>query len=1303
MKLLGKTIRVSIVLLTIQIIFSFNIHAFEDTCPQLPPDEVRVEGADGQTGHPVGYNEFDGYYVDLRWNVTYPVNPDNPVTGRFLNFYSQPVDKPYKPDGSRTVIEKDVAVPSGGSTYHRMKGFSPGTIYFIDVAAYHTHTTENGIVYKSAESVRQPNKIKVLTDIQLTAYSHGTNTIKIVWDDVWDVGKRINYKLYISENENFYNTQPVYISQSEIGPGQPVSVNENTGKLEYIHKVRDAGRVYYVKIEPDIVGDEIKRSPENPVAVVSSYILVKTTKMSSTQTGSIWRLDWSSVVTGLSDSDIKINYRIYRGIAGNSDLPQYMATVDGTTFFITQPVSSEEYYYIIRANVTKNGENVYPGVKIASSKITVKEEEVPAKPPSPELVGQFKNATGDVMISYQDSLLPDSALLLWRVPEKGGGIVDTDVSYDIWMVSDPSLIDDPPASSRIVSGKNMSEFDYIADDSSLLGCKYVFDNLTPNSTYYVKIEAEKTFVVCVDGKLKEVSYRSEPSFWTIITPSEGNVDRPPAPGSPPLKVKSDLDGNEMITEKSITLQVKNRWFEKFNSEINKWEYVETTKTDKDDIPEYDPVINPPDNLYYREVEYDEGIVLDVGCAKYEDGMSQNDIEKLIDLQEPVKLTGVPMEANDPYEDPEFNAPVSTDPLEYRKHNIDMVVNDLEPNSSYIIWVRAVRRRPDIVSEPSEPIIVTTRPLSVTPVEKPTIPVCTYSMAGDTYVDLTWNWREGYTYHIKYSKSDNIDSGENTITLGYENLLNKSFYRIEDLEQDTIYYFWIRAEVPGETEDEEALSDWSDSIAVKTSEYIPPGIPLGFGIKNQEDAVTGNSIFFEWLNEEGLEYVLEIAENVNYKDSLEIFIQNTYEYKVDGLRSNTRYYARLYSYDPERDLKSEATKNVVIHTKRNTDDYDSNQDTETNVTGNFVMKHSCAVNGTWNIEITGINVERFIEHIRFDKEPAYIIDLRDMPDNTNEVSIKISNRLFKALNTVKENIILSTIWADFTVRYQVFNTSLDKYLTRRSHDFEYIISINSEELEYPMNLVPAGEAVNIDITAVCDGMNISVTKLNRPLKVKLSYRDTLPKEKTAKVFVYNQNNFKWEDRAYRPDCGVNIIEPTMLVRAFEKSNNEYADIYGHKYESSIRNVLSTCKIITSGGQYFYPDKKAELDEMVRMAFDILEYNYGRNYMNTALRSGMIPHAVMSGTDGRLSRETAMYIAVRLYELKSGEKKKSTVKVPDIFDDLNKINAYLKDKVLYAIENAVLFPVEGNNLNPDAPVTRSEIMVLFEKILALCGEI
>jgi len=532
---------------------------------------------------------------DLKWDVSFP----SFAISKYLNIYTQEIPKSYRIAKPRSVKAKDV---SGNSNSYRLKELNSGTIYYIDATASYTYV-EDSKLYRSAESAAS-NRVKVLTEIDISAYAVSTNKIKIEWDDVWNTDGRIGYKLYIC-------------------PDKPVKVNESTGKLEYIHTARDPGRVYYIRIEPDVNDAELKKNQYSKTVIVSSYILVRTTKIASTESGVIWKLEWSPVVTSLSDSNVKVSYQIYRGQIDSTDLAQYMASVDGTEFFVTLPPGEVEHYFIIRAIVTKDGLDVYEGIRIESERIIVREHETPSYPAAPVLVDKFEKSPGETIISYDEELKPNSATILWKVPTRGDGQIDTDIMYDIWLVDDPNLIDNPPEGRKIASNISMGSSNYVISGDTVIGYKYVVSNLTPNSTYYFKIVAKK-----VDDILQNVEYVSDPAVKVIITPAGEPINQPNVPAKPPLKVKKDLNGQYMVTESTVTIQLKK-------------------KLHYDDVPPFDPLTSVVDDVYYRKVTYDSGIVKACHMKSF--------------------TIFLPVDPNDPWENPDLNP-------DGKKHNVDITIN-----------------------------------------------------------------------------------------------------------------------------------------------------------------------------------------------------------------------------------------------------------------------------------------------------------------------------------------------------------------------------------------------------------------------------------------------------------------------------------------------------------------------------------------------------------------------------------------------------------------------------------------------------
>ncbi len=1303
----------------------------------------------------IGYSASDGgesgFYADISWGNL--ANPSGSaginILGKYLNIYLEESPKGYKP--ARPVYAQERGLAADTKPV-RMRNLKSGTVYKANAKAYYEYINTNipnSQVARSDESAGS-NSVRFLTDINVQCFTAGTGNVKVIWDDVWVDGRRISYKLYISEDKEFKNAFPVTISEELIGKDGPVVLNETDGTLEYTQTVKNAGRVYYVKLEPELPDNSIIRSDKVKTYATSTNILVKTTRMFDNDEGTVWKLEWSPVLTSLSgaESNVKVEYEICRY---ENNVPTIIAVKESTMHIITVPKDSPVSYYLIRAKVTKDGLPYYPpelNIKIESEKVALMEMEVPTTPPMPVIVPSIKDSTGKVVISYEDivseegvvthkgELGKDTATILWEVPKKADGTIDDRILYDIWLTEDPNTLDSPPASTLIRESFQPAEANFVRDATNgnqIIGYKYKLTGLIPNHTYYFKLVAKKTFAEEKDGIIQNVTHSSVPAIKLVITLSGDAIDTPLIPSNPPLEIKKQPDSDKkMITDKSVTIQLKNRWYEKFNKEqdTGRWYYVKTDRADYNDpvgsieYNPYDPA-TPVDNINYRKVQYGEGVSLYVGCEEYYEGIEPN----LADTAKypisgykvgSVSANPIAQQNLDQYEIPDLNAPdsiTSTGPVT-SKHNIVIPVNTLKPNTTYVIWVRAARPDPEhpgqlLLSDVSNPIIFTTLPSDTQVVENPTVPELSYNYVSDTFVDLVWDYKEGNKYYIKYGTVDNPDRAGNPIEITTEELISSGFnyLRVPGLKPDTQYYFWIQAESFSPDHSLSAKSVWSDSLLVKTLKDLPPATPRGFGVKNTPDAVTKNSIIFEWIEEDNLEYILEIASDIDYTDAKEYTAGSVAEFKVEGLISNHRYFARLYAYDPAKKLRSQPTQSINVRTRSSSDDYDSDQDVDHVITGDYIEKGTNVIGGVWTVKIIGVNADRLIERMKTDRVLDYTVDLSKPPATATRISVWVAKRVFDNLEQLKENIafrttivtydfkagILSDISMADTKREQIY--ILDIVLTPQKP----VANANELVLKQPLAQIGVKLETGADV--------ITVSQFSIPLVIRYPYTNVKDyTDSKTYGYYYNPVLSSWEQQVTSADYDTDNSAGVMsfktrtpgLFAIANRTGNLFDDIYGNKYEKSITNVAYKHKLKSVTGRSFSPDKIITAGDAVKILFDTIDgYKYDNGFMQTAAKLGLIKANKLAS--GALTRQEAACMATVLYEIKSGTRTKGNVNIISSYSDYGKVDKTIQNRVAFAVENGFVPNVTETKLNPDESISRGEFMYMLEKALVLTGEI
>lgn len=1283
-------------LLLVQLI-PFNVSAASTDIP----GSLVIETSDTDKKQPAtGYTDKDGYYADIYFSTVSSVPTG--WSGVEYNAYVQEISR----TGVAGTYKKYENIEYSGSPLAstRIKGLKSGTIYNIYVTAnYYTYNNATQLV-KSSEGEKS-NVVTVMTDIKLTASPYGAKQIKIEWDDAWLAGNRISYELYIADESKFDGVKPITISSTQIGVDGKVNINQTTGKLSYIHTVSDSGKVYFVKIKPNFNSVPVFSNSESKIVATSSFILVKTTKLYDTDEGAMWRLDWSQVA--VSFDILNISYQIYKGNTNSNNLEEFLFSVTNNSAPILETSNAEGNYYIIKALVLDSeGENYYkdwPEVSIQSDKIYLKESEIPATPAAPELTDKIVS-NGKVIASYSDSLQPDSAKVLWELPRTGTGEIDYDVVYDIWLITDPQKLDIPDTSSLVASDVKLSDI-LVKDDGKPIGASYNLTSLVPNTTYYFRIVAKKTYIGYSDGDVKNITLTSEASSKLVITPPKENGNTPVALNSPPLKVKEDLDYKKVVGETTATITTLNKWYEVFNYQTMKWEYRKLRWNSTTNQYEAITDATVTDDTYgkdYRIVEYDGGVTLSVGVIKKTDLPSNFAASDLNDITKyPTSfLEDISVNPNDSNENAGSNP-------DKKKHNVDINLTGLEANTTYVVWVRAVRNSTGAVSDSSDPIYLTTNPDSTYIPETPPVPNFNYGFAGDTYVLLSWDYDTKYTYNIMYSTGEDVTKAEGKITItGYEMVTLRTL-KITDLKKSTNYYFWIQAE--NVYNEQKIDSDFSDAYHLMTTEYTPPATPYGFGIKGTSSSVTKESITYEWMVISGLNYSLEIADNINYTNSTVYDAGTASEYTVTGLKPNTRYYARLYAIDTETSLKSEPTQSIIAKTLKSKDDYDTDEDTETVISGEFIVKDSYASSGTWGVAIVGVNADRFIESVKTSKVLDYTMDLKNPPDEIITINVTISGKVFTELSRLGRTITFAT--KDYSISFGP--GALDFDTNDRNVYTNYVVALSSgvnDSTVKPSNIDVKTKIGRVQIKSQQGTGYSIISTFGKPALISYNLSDPTWYN-AADSFGYVLKNNSWlnVESQYKQDSlrgkdylKFNAEEPSDFLVG-QQSSAPYSDVLGNWASSYIKTLTVKVNLKSVQGSYFKPDSYATISDTVKMVFDTTGYDYSSNFIQEAYKAGLIDRNDAGSPNSYCSTEKALYMLMTMYERKSGETLSSKGSAADMFQDMGSVTWKYTDKVYFAVENGIYSGKDKYSLNPTSSITRGELAAILVKYLEFIGEL
>ncbi|MCX7773408.1 MAG: fibronectin type III domain-containing protein, partial [Clostridia bacterium] len=711
-----------------------------------PPQRNRVS----DIGYTQDLNHWE-WYAKLNWEAeSFPPEANEKYINLGLNEISY---------GTGKLVPDAFTVPLPGSaTSYDISSYTPegiknGTIYESYVkATYKTNTPSGQYTVNSQKS----NPAKFLTGLNVSVeLIPGTNNIKIKWDDVWDTTGRISYRILISDTKGFTQPPPVPdIVASDIGKnGSPVTVNLTEKKLEYVYSYALPGREYSIKVVPlpassvaCATADEIE-----PITIKTD-ILLKAQKVGFTNEGdTIWKLFWNPIVKG--NTYTRVDYELYRYTNSDPEGQLFRLIPDIDSYQITVKKNDPNVYsFKIDAKAYVMGSTA-PIEFRSNNKVALKEQ-IPQQPQAPDIVDAFPNA--DPTALYYDNLLTStSAAILWRVPYNGDGSIDTDITYDVYLVDDIKEVANPSSNYRIAADLSMGAANEIKDrmTGKVIGYRYDVLGLKSNATYYFVIYAKKNFLVQspTDGFMITKPYASKQAVKVIITKPDTGTDRPIAPPAPPFGLKPGT-GSVTFTEADLVLTKK--WYALYDSSANRWESVSYEDylanqmlNDSNPLKRKSTVVNYPSGwkVVPHVVSFNDALTAiklrnnrTEAFIAYSD-LSQADVKAFEIAQQPYSIPDIADDAD---------------------QTMNFKLTGLTHNTAYIVWV-TIQNQNGNSSDPSDPLILTTPPqIPDTPVT-PTVPNDLKGIAADSFVDLFWTFTKDMDYEIKGGTSDTLTSASIT--------------------------------------------------------------------------------------------------------------------------------------------------------------------------------------------------------------------------------------------------------------------------------------------------------------------------------------------------------------------------------------------------------------------------------------------------------------------------------------------------------------------------------------------------------------
>lgn len=566
------------------------------------------------------------------------------------------------------------------------------------------------------------------------------------------------------------------------------------------------------------------------------------------------------------------------------------------------------------------------------------------------------------------------------------------------------------------------------------------------------------------------------------------------------------------------------------------------------------------------------------------------------------------------------------------------VSSLLPNTRYVFFIRAVRKIDSSVyySLPSNVVMATTLikyevplPSSVPVVENLSVVTTTYNSAL-----LSWSYIENVYFEVQLSEDIKNSNAWQIASDSFKPSLKEidyttglCYFTVQNLKPDTLYYFRVRAYII--KDNQKVYSEFSSPVFGRTQKVPPPKTPVAFGIK---DYGKDYAIFVWEIAETGRRYVIEVADNISFSNSQKYTTgPDTTEYKVIGLKPNTRYWARLFAIASDGQL-SQSTEIISFVTKKDISEYTGVFDSVQDTTLPFITVEDPA-SGRMIIEIT----YRYVNE-SLDSKPVLIDFTKRTSSSIFQFVIKIRYDVLKALVKLNKDCIVTLDGATSQFNFAAIDSSdIDKLTVFGVSPSSIYTELTFIRASDKYNVKDAiSEVYDIRCTASSFTKQVGISYFQTPVKISLINREPWS---VAIPYVFDLTSLSWkepENAVFASDnksVTFNLQTPQAVVIV---RKGFYKDIISSSYATKLYNLFKTIasddtsdtigiknavskQELASFLVYF-----AEKKRLYR--FEIID-----EYIKKAYKAGLIENTQDNSV---LTKEAAVDMMVKFYEIYTG---------------------------------------------------------------------